>query len=75
MRKTITLFTLLALLILALPLSTAAQAAVDCEFEYTVQQGDWLSKIADKYYGNVLAYDRTLTIAFTGGTLTFQSSQ
>jgi hypothetical protein len=34
-----------------------AQEPVQCQDEYTVQQGDWLSKIAEKYYGDVLAYD------------------
>jgi rhamnose transport system substrate-binding protein len=34
-----------------------AQAAkVACESDYTVQANDWLSKLADKYYGDVLAY-------------------
>lgn len=37
----------------AAPLS---QAAVTCEQEVTVQADDWLSKIAEKVYGDVLAY-------------------
>jgi LysM repeat protein len=43
--------------LITLPTSTVSLAqAPTCEFEYTVQAGDWLSKIAAKYYGDVLAY-------------------
>ena len=31
-------------------------AAVSCQQDYTVQADDWLSKIADKFYGDVLAF-------------------
>ncbi|GIK38392.1 MAG: hypothetical protein BroJett011_22250 [Chloroflexota bacterium] len=34
----------------------AMMAAVSCQQDYTVQSDDWLSKIAEKFYGNVLAY-------------------
>jgi hypothetical protein len=53
------LSTLSAVLILAallLPTATMAQTPPECEFEYTVQKDDWLSKIADKYYDDILAY-------------------
>ena len=33
--------------------SGQAQEPVACELDYTVQAGDWLSKIAEKYYGDV----------------------
>jgi hypothetical protein len=33
-----------------------AQEPVECEEVYTVQAGDWLSKIAEKYYGDALAF-------------------
>ena len=36
---------------------TLAQEAVQCQEEYIVQQGDWLSKVTEKYYGDVLAYN------------------
>jgi len=36
--------------------SGQAQEPVVCEQNYTVQVGDWLSKLADKYYGDVLTY-------------------
>ena len=42
-------------LMLALSLSPAYAQAPDGE-AYTVQAGDWLSKLAEKYYGDPLAY-------------------
>ena len=33
-----------------------AQDGADCADTYTVQADDWLSKIADRFLGNVLAY-------------------
>jgi len=33
-----------------------AQEPVACESNYTVQVGDWLSKLAEKYYGNISTY-------------------
>jgi heat shock protein HslJ/LysM repeat protein len=56
MKRLIITVTVLALLTLILPGLALAQAPVACEDEYTVQAGDWLSKIAEKYYGDVLAY-------------------
>ena len=35
-----------------------AQEPPQCDQVYTVQAGDWLSKIAEKYYGNALAFDQ-----------------
>jgi len=35
-----------------------AQESPQCDQVYTVQAGDWLSKIAEKYYGDPLAFDR-----------------
>lgn len=34
----------------------AMMAEVSCQQDYTVQSDDWLSKIAEKFYGNVLAF-------------------
>jgi LysM repeat protein len=56
MKRTTTILVSLILLTLLLPITTVAQAPVECELEYTVQVGDWLSKIADKYYGDMFAY-------------------
>ncbi len=39
-----------------------AQEPVQCQEEYTVQRGDWLSKIAEKYYGDVLAYPAIVSV-------------
>lgn len=43
---------------LAAPPATglAQDDTLTCEETYTVQADDWLSKLADKYYGDVLAY-------------------
>jgi hypothetical protein len=32
------------------------QAMTACELDYVVQADDWLSKLADKYFGDILAY-------------------
>lgn len=50
---------------LTLKASASAPAQIEpvCEDIYTVQEGDWLSKIAQKYYGDSLAYDRLVTAA------------
>lgn len=34
----------------------AMMAEVSCQQDYTVQSDDWLSKIAEKFYGDVLAF-------------------
>ncbi len=36
--------------------ATPVRQAVTCAEDYTVQSGDWLSTIAQKYYGDVFAY-------------------
>ncbi|MCG3210335.1 MAG: hypothetical protein FOGNACKC_03966 [Anaerolineae bacterium] len=58
MKKIISIFALLALVGLLLAISPATMLAqnVSCDSETVVQADDWLSKIADKFYGNVLAY-------------------
>jgi peptide/nickel transport system substrate-binding protein len=38
------------------PITTLAQSEIVCESDVVVQADDWLSKIADKFYGNALAY-------------------
>lgn len=49
------IITLLALLTLA-PTAALAQDEVACQSDVVVQADDWLSKIADKFYGNPLAF-------------------
>jgi peptide/nickel transport system substrate-binding protein len=50
---TLLFFTVTATL---LSTTTLAQEAVTCESDVVVQADDWLSKIADKFYGNALAF-------------------
>ena len=45
-----------ALLWLAIRPTLAQEEPIPCEAVYTVQAGDWLSKIAEKYYDNLLTY-------------------
>jgi len=61
MKKIIIIFTLLTWSILMLPFASLAQQPAQCQAEYVVQAGDWLSKIAEKYYGDVLAYDQIIS--------------
>ena len=56
MRKLPIIFTILVLAALLLPTMSLAQEPVSCEVDYTVQVNDWLSKLADKYYGDLFAY-------------------
>ena len=48
MKKLGQLFTILMVLAFLLPVAALAQQSVVCEFVYTVQAGDWLSKVAEK---------------------------
>jgi rhamnose transport system substrate-binding protein len=58
MKKTLVVLLVMAFLVALVPAGAVyAQATkVACESDYTVQANDWLSKLADKYYGDVLAY-------------------
>ena len=59
MRKTLNIISLTLLLgfILALaPTHMFAQEEVVCDSDVVVQADDWLSKLADKFYGDVLAF-------------------
>jgi glucose/mannose transport system substrate-binding protein len=38
------------------PVTVSAQGPVECQEEISVQKDDWLSKYADKYFGNVLSW-------------------
>jgi len=49
-------FMVLTLLLMQSPAHTMAQSEVTCDTDVTVQADDWLSKIADKFYGNVLTF-------------------
>ncbi len=52
----VSLFVLLALVLTLAPTTALAQEEVACESDVVVQADDWLSKLADKFYGDVLAY-------------------
>ncbi len=55
-RRVFYMLTLLFVLIAMVQPATLAQDAVTCEQEVVVQADDWLSKIAEKVYGDVFAY-------------------
>ncbi|MCL4295317.1 MAG: extracellular solute-binding protein [Anaerolineae bacterium] len=55
MMNVVSLIALLALLLTLAPAAVLAQEVV-CEQDAVVQADDWLSKLADKFYGDVLAY-------------------
>lgn len=54
--NTIRVMVLLALLLTLAPTVILAQEEVTCESDAIVQADDWLSKIADKFLGDVLAF-------------------
>jgi glyoxylase-like metal-dependent hydrolase (beta-lactamase superfamily II) len=57
MYRKVVLMAVLALIVSALPLSVVAASPPHYEGEdYVVQAGDSLSKLADRFYGDVLAY-------------------
>lgn len=56
MKKIVSILLLLVLGLTLAPLPIQAQAEVACENEVVVQASDFLSTIADKYYGNIQAY-------------------
>ncbi|MCB0195939.1 MAG: META domain-containing protein [Anaerolineae bacterium] len=61
MKKLTIVLVVTTLLINLVPRPALAQEPVQCAEEYTVQAGDWLSRIAEKYFGDVLAFDRIVT--------------
>lgn len=57
MKKFVNIAVLLALVLTLLPAAALAQGEViTCENDVVVQADDWLSKIADKFYGDSLAF-------------------
>jgi LysM repeat protein len=61
MKKLLTVLIFFFLLTLMLSVTSLAQQPAPCQAEYVVQAGDWLSKIAEKYYGNPLAYKQIIS--------------
>lgn len=74
MKRVMNFLIVLALLALLVPAALAAppQQTVVCDEDYSVQADDWLSKLADKFYGDLLAYpaifDATNAVAATDST-------
>jgi polar amino acid transport system substrate-binding protein len=56
-KKIMSLMVILSLALLILPAMAMAQEGDMKGQDYTIQKADWLSKLADKYLGNALAYD------------------
>ncbi len=54
--RLLTVTLLVALMLTFVPGQTLAQDAVACDQDVVVQADDWLSKIAEKAYGDVFAY-------------------
>ena len=60
-RKNLTIIAVVLALMLLSTLSAStlvksAHAAVACEQTYIVQAGDWLGKLANRFYGDISAY-------------------
>lgn len=55
MKKAIGILVVLSLILTLAP-ATFAQGAVECESDVVIQADDWLSKLADKFYGDPLAF-------------------
>lgn len=55
-KKWVIILTLWALLLNLASFPTHAQEAPDCELDVIVQRDDWLSKLSEKFYGEVLAF-------------------
>jgi hypothetical protein len=74
LNKITSIFIILTLLAVSATTAFAAPAhqAVSCAQDYSVQADDWLSKLADKFYGDILAYpiivDATNAVAQTGSS-------
>lgn len=63
MKRIMTIVSLLVLLADISSATTLAQSPAECAETYTVQAGDWLSKIAEKYLGDPLAYPEIVALA------------
>ncbi len=56
MNRILNIALLLVLLLTLTPVATLAQEEVVCDSDVVIQAEDWLSKIANKFYGDPLAY-------------------
>ena len=48
----VSIISLLAFMLTLAPINVLAQEEVACESDVVVQADDWLSKLADKFYGD-----------------------
>ena len=55
MKRLIYVLVAISLLAMVAPVATVS-AQVECDEDYVVQADDWLSRVADKYYGDPMAY-------------------
>ena len=56
MKKFVSIAVLFALLVIVVPTTLVGAAPLSQGEDYTVQADDWLSKLADKFYGDTTAY-------------------
>jgi glucose/mannose transport system substrate-binding protein len=56
MKKFVSIAVLFALLVIVVPATLVGAAPLSQGEDYTVQADDWLSKLADKFYGDTTAY-------------------
>ena len=56
MNKVVSIVMILAFVVTLIPAHALAQTEVVCESDVVVQADDWLSKLADKFYGDIFAY-------------------
>jgi glucose/mannose transport system substrate-binding protein len=62
MKKLLNLTLIAVMLLVLMPIAASAQGPVTCQEEVTVQKDDWLSKYADKYFGNVLSWPAIMAL-------------
>ncbi len=62
MKKLFNLTIIAVLLLTLIPVAVSAQGPVTCQEEVVVQKDDWLSKYADKYFGNVFAWPAIMAL-------------
>jgi hypothetical protein len=56
------LLVIISILAIVVPVAVAAPPPQDGGQDYTVVADDWLSKLADKYMGNVFAYPAIMAL-------------
>jgi glucose/mannose transport system substrate-binding protein len=62
MKKLLNLTLIAVVLLVLMPIAVSAQGPVTCQEEVAVQKDDWLSKYADKYFGNVLSWPAIMAL-------------